>query len=269
MPAFDPAIQAYYDRGEEATRLLGDSAVGVLELARTQELIERHLPAGELEILDVGGGPGVYAGWLSELGHRVHLVDPVALHLDQAADADARVTVELGDARALSQSDGSADVALLLGPLYHLQDREERLLALSEARRVLRPGGLVFAAGISRMAGLLDLLRLDLLHQPGLLQIVTDSIATGVFDGDSTGLFTNGYFHRPTQLATEVGEAGFVAPKLFGIEGPGAWVDAFADRWADPERREAILGAARLTETDPEMLAAANHLLVVAWAPGA
>ena len=72
----------------------------------------------------------------------------------------------LGDARKLAFPDRSADAVLLLGPLYHLTERADRLAALREARRVLRPGGVVFAAAISRFASLLDGLARDLLDDP-------------------------------------------------------------------------------------------------------
>jgi ubiquinone/menaquinone biosynthesis C-methylase UbiE len=78
----------------------------------------------------------------------VHLIDPVPRHIEQAADT--AVTAEPGDARTLPVTDNSYDVALLLGPLYHLLDREDRLRALREAARVVRPGGLVAAAAIGR-----------------------------------------------------------------------------------------------------------------------
>jgi len=262
----DPDIQAFYDRGEEANRLLGGFPSGPLERERTKELIGRHLPDGDLRILDVGGGPGVYATWLTGLGHTVRLVEPVPLHVDQAADAG--VDAELGDARRLTQADASVDVVLLLGPLYHLLESSDREQALREARRVLRPGGLLFAAAISRFAALLDMLvRLDVLDQE-LLPIVAEAVASGAFRGGRK-VFTNAYFHLPTELAREVETAGFDRAEVFSIEGPGFLVQNFEERWADPARREILLSAARLVESEPEMLAAASHLLTVAQKPEA
>ena len=65
-------------------------------------------------------------------------------------------SISLGDARNLEWGDGSVDVVLLLGPLYHLPVRSDRIAALSEAFRVLKPGGLLFAVGISRFASTLS-----------------------------------------------------------------------------------------------------------------
>jgi SAM-dependent methyltransferase len=263
---FDPAIRAYYDRGEEASRLFGGMEAGPLELERTRELILRFIPDGPLDVLDVGGGPGVYASWLADLGHRVHVIDPIPLHVEQAAVAHQGVSAEVGDARNLTQQDGSADVVLLLGPLYHLTERNERLTAVAEAMRVLRPDGLLFAAAISRFAALLDLLvNWNKIHEPGVFELVEESVRTGIFAGPGQGgLFTTSYFHLPSELAEEVSEAGFRDVEIFQIEGPGFLVADFSDRWNDPVRKEALLRAARLVELEPEMRGASSHLLAVA-----
>lgn len=267
MP-IDPQVRAYYERGEEAGRLQGEHPAGPLELERTRELILRFLPDEPQTILDVGGGPGAHATWLVELGHTVHVVDPVPLHVEQARAADHRITAEVGDGRALEQDDGSYDVVLTLGPLYHLQDRDDRLRVLREAGRVVRPGGWVFAAAISRFAALFDLLvRLDRLHEPEVRAVVTGSVTSGVFRGPDADLFTNAYFHLPRELREELAAAGLAEPQVFNIEGPGFVLPDLPERWADPDRREAILAAARLVESEPELLGAAAHLLGVARRP--
>lgn len=261
---FDPAIRAYYDKGNEAARLT--KGAGRLELERTKELIERFIPSGPLEILDVGGGAGVYALWLSQKGHRVHVVDPIPLHIEQATAEG--VSAEVGDARKLGQSDSSADVVLLLGPLYHLPDRSDRQAALTEALRVLRPEGLLFAAGISRHAALLDLLiKLDKLHHPGVFELVEQSVRTGIFKGPGeAGLFTTSYFHLPNELRDEMSDAGFGDVHVFHVEGPGFLIPDLDDRLEDPPRKEALMNAIRLIEDDARMVAS-SHLLAIGRAP--
>src|SRR5215470_10763489 len=77
-------MQAYYELGLEANRLFHGH--GHLELARTQEIILRHLPPPPCAVLDVGGGPGAYACWLAARGYRVTLIDASPLHVKQASE---------------------------------------------------------------------------------------------------------------------------------------------------------------------------------------
>jgi len=85
----------------------------------------------------------------------VHVIDPVAHHVETAA-ALADVTAEVGDACHLSAAADSVDAVLLLGPLYHLPAAQDRETAIREARRVLRAGGVLVAAAISRYLSLLE-----------------------------------------------------------------------------------------------------------------
>ena len=263
MAELDETVRRYYERGKEVDRLGGGLRTGPLEFVRTTQLLERFLPPAPLDVLDVGGGPGAYAAWLSDRGYRVQLVDPIPLHVEQATAAHPDVTGEVGDARDLGQGSGSVDAVLLLGPLYHLVERADRLRALGEARRVLRPGGVLLAAGISRFAGLLDLLAAERLHEPDIRPVVAAAIETGAFMGTADGLFTTAYFHLPRDLRAEVEEAGFSNVEILSIEGPGFLVEDFERRWADPAQRDTMLWAAEVVESEPEMLAASSHLLAV------
>ena len=160
----DPKILAFYqDRYEEDARLTR-TPHGQLELARTQQLLRRHLPAPPALVADIGGGTGVHARWLAAEGYSVHLVDPVPKHVERAGRM-AGITTTVGDARSLDLSDASTDATLLLGPLYHLIEASERAQALKESVRVTRPGGLVVAAAISRYAGVLELAALGELDE--------------------------------------------------------------------------------------------------------
>ena len=255
-------MSAYYAAGEEQGRLTG---WGRLELVRTQELLARHLPPPPAVVLDVGGGPGAYAGWLAGRGHRVHLLDPIGLHVEQAA-ALPLASARVGDARALRFADAGADAVLLLGPLYHLQDAEALRLALREARRVLRPGGVLAAAGISRFASTLDGLYRGFLSDPGFERIVEQDLRDGRHANPErrSDWFTTAYLHLPDELRDEVAAAGFGVAACVGVEGPGAFlpdVDAWLD---DPQRRDVLLRAIRRVEAHPSLLGASPHILVIA-----
>ena len=179
----DPAIETHYGTGYERSRLFPGGQPS-LEYVRSMELLERLLPAPPARVLDVGGGPGTYAAPLARRGYRVHLVDPVPLHVDQAhqasgADPAARFTAALGDARELAEPDASQDAVLLFGPLYHLTEAGQRREALAQARRVLAPGGRLLAMAVSRFASLLDGLYEDWLDDPVFRPIVDQDLADG------------------------------------------------------------------------------------------
>lgn len=264
----DPEIRAYYDRGDERDRLTAQGET--LELVRTRELLSRFLPPAPAGVLDVGGGAGVYAAWLARLGYRVHLIDPMPLHVEQAMAAAAQpgqsFVVSLGDARQLPAEADSVDAVLLMGPLYHLTEPAGRLSALCEAYRALRPGGVVAAVGISRAASLLDALRQGLLHQPEVRAIIERDLRDGQHRNPDRhlGWFTTAYFHRPDELAAEVTDAGFEVEAILGIEGPGNHLNA---GWDDPIQRENILAAARAVERESSVIGISAHLLAVGRKP--
>src|ERR1700677_1612695 len=130
----EPDILAYYNQGREQARL---ESIGRLEFLRTQELLHRYLPRPPAAVLDIGGGAGIHALPLLAEGYTVTLIDPVELHVEQARAAGVADAV-VGDARHLQLADGVADAVVLLGPLYHLTEEEDRVEALAEARRVTR-----------------------------------------------------------------------------------------------------------------------------------
>jgi SAM-dependent methyltransferase len=122
-PEIDPAVVAFFAIGVEQVRL----AKSPLELDRHRAILaerlpptaHRPLPTGR--VLDIGGGPGVYASLLASQGYRVDLVEPIPLHIEQAretARSGTHFDVHLGDARKLDFPDGVADAVLLMGPLY-------------------------------------------------------------------------------------------------------------------------------------------------------
>jgi ubiquinone/menaquinone biosynthesis C-methylase UbiE len=262
-------IVQYYDSAEEATRLA--SGWFQLEQERTRELIVRHLPPPPLTIIDAGGGAGVYACWLAARGYKVHLIDPVPKHIEQAGAASSRqpehplASAEVGDARRLPHADGSADAILLLGPLYHLVDREDRLACLREAHRILRPGGLAWGAAISHFASFLDSLTHGFFDDPAFAPIVERDLEDGQHRNPTSNsiYFTDAYFHRPGELSREFLAAGFQIVELVGIEGPG-WLAIDFDRlWNDPVQRERLLAAVRKVEREPSILGATSHIMAI------
>jgi SAM-dependent methyltransferase len=257
-------------RGEERDRLL--SPFGQVELIRTCEILERALPPAPAAVADVGGGPGRYALWLAEGGYTVRHRDLVELHLEQLArDAAARdlpIDSAIADARDLDLPDAAVDAVLLLGPLYHLPTTNDRVRALTEARRIARPGAPVFAAAISRWAPRLHgevAMRLSE-EIPGAGDAIPVVEQTGRLPPLFPGAFT-GYCHRPDEFRDEIGAAGLELVDLVGVEGMAFAVADLDERRSNPYAWQVILDAARALERVPELLGLSPHLLATARRP--
>lgn len=264
-----PEAQAHYAAAVEVDRL--SQGTGQLEFARSQEILSRYLPSPPAVIFDVGGGPGRYAYWLAGQGHVVHLIDGAPLHIEQAQQAAAReslhplASLSVGDARKLDVVDASVDVVLLMGPLYHLTERHDRLAALREARRILKPDGLMFAAGISRFASALDGLVSGYLNDPEFVCIVRQDLIDGQHRNPTNhpAYFTTAFFHSPQELQKEIEEAGFRHEATLPVEGPAWLLGNFAEHWSDPSRRERLLATIQWLEGEPSLLGASAHLMAI------
>jgi ubiquinone/menaquinone biosynthesis C-methylase UbiE len=265
----DEAIQRYYGLGQEQNRLLAPGAD--IERLRTQEILRRYLPPPPALICDVGGAAGVYAFPLAERGYRVHLIDPIPLHLQQAQAHSIKSGIALesivrGDARALEMPAAFADATLLFGPLYHLVERADRKAALEEAYRILKPDGMLFAAAISRFASLMDGLCAGYFADQQFRAVVKRDIASGQHRNptDAADYFTTAYFHRPEELRAEIHEAAFLDIKVLGIEGPAWGGGAFRAALADAAQRETLLELLSEIEEEPSIIGASAHLIAVA-----
>jgi ubiquinone/menaquinone biosynthesis C-methylase UbiE len=268
----DPTVAEYYQRWPEEDRL--EQGPFILEQVRTREVIERHARRPPATVLDVGGAAGAYALWLADAGYAVHLIDPVPRLVAEAerrsgARSHPLASCGVGDARALPFPDHSAEIVLLLGPLYHLTEASDRARALGEARRALKPGGQLFAAAISRWASALDGLSRDLFQDPRFATIVERDLREGQHRNptERADYFTTAYFHHPNELRAEVSSSGLTLEGLYGLEGPGWLLSDVSERLADPRRRSDLFRVARLLESEPAMLGVSAHLLAVARKP--
>ncbi|MGP4018477.1 class I SAM-dependent methyltransferase [Saccharopolyspora sp. 5N708] len=268
MADFEGAISGYYRFDPERDRL---STWGLLEALRTTELLERFLPSAPAVVYDVGGARGAYALPLARNGYQVHLVDAWPPHVEAAAAAsqeqpDAPLSsARVGDARELPFDDDSADAVLLLGPLYHLIDRQDRIRALREGHRVLRPGGILLAAAVSRYASTFDGVRGGEIADPEFDVIADGDVRDGVHRNDPEkhpGWFTLTFFHRPGELHDELADADFDDIQLLAIESAAAYATN-SDRLANATYREAVLRALRRVEAVPELLGASPHIMAI------
>jgi SAM-dependent methyltransferase len=268
MNLIDPSITAFYSQSAEESRL--KMGLGPLEFERNKDLISRYLPESKGLIADIGGGPGHYAQWLASLGHQVILVDPVDKHIQQAEKRSHKSRHSfkciLGEARQLPIADHSADVVILHGPLYHLQDQAERIAVIKEARRVLKIGGVVLGFAITYAASTLAALQNGLIHDQDVFWMCKEELSSGDHHPPENfpGILAQAYFHRPSALISEFEAVGFTPLALLAVEGI-AWMDKkYFESWSSPEKKKRLLEILKLTEADPELLCLSPHIMLAA-----
>lgn len=141
------ALTDFYSNYDEDGRLL--SKHGSVEYLTTMRYIEKYLHTG-MRILEIGAATGRYGHAFARQGYRVDAVELIQHNIDifrANTQPCEDVTVRQGNAKDLSMfADNTYDITLLLGPMYHLFTQEEQKQAISEALRVTKPGGILFAA---------------------------------------------------------------------------------------------------------------------------
>jgi len=264
------SMEQYYAEFPEDDRL--KSGFGQLEFERTKTIVQRFLPLPPAVVADVGGGTGPYSFWLASLGYEVHLID-LSTRLVQVckirmqanpSDAGPR-TVEVGDARSLWLSDASCDAVLMLGPFYHLTERDDRIRAARESHRVLKSGGYLFAATITRVASLIDALSRDLLGDAAFLSIVKTDIEMGRHRNptDDISYFTDAFFHLRAEIRVEVEAGGLEVVAQLPIEGLGILATDFESFWPDSRKRTTLLDMVARAEGIDEVNGASAHYMTV------
>lgn len=270
-------VLAGYNAGMERGRLRTD--LGLIEFARTKELLLEYLPKPPAVIYDIGGAYGEYAWWLASLGYEVHLFDLSETNIRMSAElADeypgtALAAAEVGDARSTPRPDASADAILLMGPLYHIEEKSERIAALRESRRLLKPGGLLFTAAITPYATMLWATTVfgrknRLLAEDAFMRMVEHELKTGEHirpsaDTEYHGNLVRAHFHSPAELREELTAGGFSETTVHAAVG-AAWLAPDLDAlWADPEARAALLRSVRLIDGREDLLGLSTHLLSV------
>jgi SAM-dependent methyltransferase len=254
----------YANTSEEGRLQLG---LGPLEFERNKELIQRYLPKKGI-VIDVGGGPGVYSEWLAGLGHQVYLIDPVDKHIKQANKRSSKAKKPfkslLGEAQNLELEDAFADVAILHGPLYHLQLKADRVRAITEAKRVLKPNGVVLGFAINHSASTIAALLNGFIHTPEIFAMCKAELTTGMHTPPASmpGILPNAYFHRPVELKAEFEEAGLAYLDSYAVEGM-IWMDKnYFESRSNPEKKETMLELMKITENDQSLLSLSPHMMI-------
>ena len=257
--ALSEGVQKFYESGVERERL--KKGTGRLEKLRTEKLLEQFLPQPPATILDVGGGTGIYTFDLAKRGYAVYLIDPVAYHIEEAKKIGKTVTGKaplgylLGDARKIEMSDQSADVVLFFGPLYHL-NHADREVALSEAYRVLKSGGTLFAVAVSRYAPINSYLKKGKMT-PDLETAIFGSLTNGQFEYRDAVF----YSHYPAELKKELEQTGFNEVSLHGVEGLGSPVTE--ENIVDEAVFQDFVRIINASEQDESVLGMSSHIMAI------
>ena len=245
------------------------------EFEVTMKALREFLPEAPRRLLDVGGGPGRYSIALARLGYSVTLFDLSQGCLELAQQKSKELGVELsatvgGNALSLRDfAEETFDVVLLMGPLYHLLSENDRRQAVSEARRVLKPNGILFATVISRYAPI----RWCAKNEPEWFETFGKEILeTGIWAGPETSPstarvgFTASYFALPSELVPLMESEGFRTLSLIGCEGAVSLIEERINE-LNRDRFEAWVELNYIIGKDSIFRGAAEHLLYIGRKP--
>lgn len=255
----------YYDNfpEREANRL--ESFCRVEFEITKRAILDQIRGRNGLDILDIGGGTGVYSFWLRSLGHHVTLIDlsPSLIELAKQhydpGNGLPRMEIAVGNAVYLSMlQDHSFDAILSLGPQYHLTDHADVARSLSELKRLIKPNGVIFCAFLNK----LGTLRWFWNNAPDKfnanLEVFLEFEKSGYFPEVDFAGFNNYRAYSPEEVLDLMDRTGFVTKSLLNCEGLGGRTglaelpeDAFSGLMDYAFDRSDIAG----------MLALAEHLL--------
>jgi SAM-dependent methyltransferase len=265
----DHLVKEYYTSQVRAEwRRLVKSPYSRLELETTLHFMEKYLPPSGL-VLDAGGGPGRYTYELARRGYDMLLLDATQANLDFAQRMVRRKGIrsrikgiECGSIVDLSRfADGTFDAVICTGgPLSHVLDRTDRLKAISELVRVLKPGGPFLASAIGRIAVLMFILDASQaeIGDPHF-QLLLD---TGDYYGGRG--FTACHFYLPEEITQEFKRDDLEILALVGLQGISSVHARSFNRLAKDERRfSSWLQAHYQTCTHPTAIGMSEHILVV------
>lgn len=261
----------FYNAGAEKGRL--ERGLGKVELYRTKEILKKYITNTNNIIYDIGGGIGIYSSWLAEMKNEVHLLELAPSAVEYAAEnqnENNTFIAEVCDARKTNRNDESADIVLLMGPLYHLQNRDDRLQVLSEAKRVLKKNGLLFSVGISKFSSTTWALSTygkdnNILDDDAFNNMIENELSSGIHirPKEYPYFIAQAYFHTPLGLQREIEEVGFETIEKHAIEGLVWFTPYLSEKWEDTNSRERLLSIVRQTENEEEIMGMSPHFMVV------
>ena len=254
-------IEKHYNKHPEDLRL--QRRHGIVEFETTMHHLRRHLPPGSF-LLDIGAGTGRYASALMGEGFRVKAVELVRRNIEVFLKREPTADVVQGDARDMPfLPSAMADATLLLGPLYHLIGDEEKLRALNEARRVTKPGGLIFVAYLMNEYSILSYCFDE--------ERIGDLMAKGFVDKDFHVRTPEGELYdyvRLEDINRLNGKAGLERVTIFSPDGASDYMRTRLNRMSEETFALFVAYQKHISER-PDLIGAGSHVVDVVRVPEA
>ena len=264
-------VKNYYRNFDEKNRLLNSNS-GRLEYEMTIDILDGALPEAGA-ILDLGGGAGAYAFPLAQKGYQVTLADISEDLIGQAREKkDAEGTKNIVSCDVVNATDlgiykdGQFDAVLLLGPLYHLTEEEERQSCIREVNRVLKPGGIVVAAFITYLSGSIGVFDRYFWHPN---QVNSDNLRkvfdSGKFNNLQDVGFQEGYYATSDEIEKLFEDSGFGKLQIRSIRGIGYGKEDAVYSLEDKDRKmfETVISIINEIAEDKAVVEMCGHAIYV------
>jgi ubiquinone/menaquinone biosynthesis C-methylase UbiE len=263
-------VISYYNRFDEWGRLDREP----IEFLVNSHYIMKYLPKHG-HLLDNGAGPGKYSFELAKQGFDITLTDLTPRLVEVAYEKASEFELvarfkgfHVVDARNLDIfTNQQFDASLMLGPLYHLQDEQERSVAVQELHRVTKSGGFVFVAFMTRVRHLTTSLLYPQQWKPNdNISEISTFIETGIFNHSDEGRFTGAFYFNIDDIKAFMESHGFESINLIGSSSiAGSFKSEQFEYWRSrgDEEFEEIMNIIYKEAENPYILGASSHLLYI------
>ncbi|MDP4163788.1 MAG: class I SAM-dependent methyltransferase [Bacillota bacterium] len=262
-------IIQYYDRFDEWGRLDREP----IEFLVNWHYMKKYLPK-KGNVLDNGAGPGKYSLKLAKEGYTVTLTDltPKLVEVAQNKAEEFSLAKQfngfyVADARELLNLETDQfDASLMLGPMYHLQEGNDRVKAVKELHRVTKKDGIIFVAFMSRIRHILTSLLFPESWRPNnTMDTINEFSQSGCFDHTDDGRFTSAYYYNIDEIKPFMEAQGFETLELIGSNPATILNNDQWKYWRDKgdTEGEKIMNLITEIAIDPYILGISSHLLYI------